>query len=202
MSNCLFGLAPYDGGEIILHGRQVRFNHPLDAMQSGVILVPENRSENGIFLAPEPDNQPDHRHPVPLSEQPGSERVVHAPADGGIYPAPGYPPGAVQGHPAFLFRGVTSRRFFCPVSFMCRAGIYIMDEPTRGVDAAAKVDIYNSINDLIGKGASVILISSEIEEILGMCDRVLVLAGGRIACDLPREEATKEIILDYATSEE
>lgn len=84
---------------------------------------------------------------------------------------------------------------------MYRAKIYIMDEPTRGVDAAAKVDIYNAINDLISKGASVILISSEIEEILGMCDRVLVLAGGRIVCDLPRSEASKETILDYATSD-
>ncbi|RKX77093.1 MAG: sugar ABC transporter ATP-binding protein, partial [Spirochaetes bacterium] len=84
---------------------------------------------------------------------------------------------------------------------MNRSKIYIMDEPTRGIDAASKVDIYNAMNDMVDKGASIILISSEIEEILGMSDRVLVLAGGRIAAEMNRKDATKEKILDFATDE-
>jgi ribose transport system ATP-binding protein len=84
---------------------------------------------------------------------------------------------------------------------MNRSIIYVMDEPTRGIDAASKVDIYNTMNDMVDKGASVILISSEIEEILGMSDRVLVLAGGRIAAEMGRSEATKEKILELATEE-
>jgi len=83
-----------------------------------------------------------------------------------------------------------------------RSRIYIMDEPTRGIDVASKIDIYNAIAELVAKGASVLLISSDIEEILGLCDRALVLAGGRIACDLPRGTATQELILKYATAEE
>ena len=84
---------------------------------------------------------------------------------------------------------------------MKRTRVYIMDEPTRGVDVASKVDIYNAMNDVVDKGAAIILISSEIEEILGMSDRVLVLAGGRIAAEMSRGEASKEKILDYATAE-
>ncbi|WP_233143081.1 sugar ABC transporter ATP-binding protein [Marispirochaeta aestuarii] len=201
LSNCLFGLAPYDGGEIILHGRQVRFNHPLDAMQSGVILVPENRSENGIFP---PLNLITNLTIATLSRFLNSlalNELYMRQLTGEYIRRLGILPGQFKDILRF-YSGGNQQKVLLSRSFMCRAGIYIMDEPTRGVDAAAKVDIYNSINDLIGKGASVILISSEIEEILGMCDRVLVLAGGRIACDLPREEATKEIILDYATSEE
>jgi len=75
-----------------------------------------------------------------------------------------------------------------------------MDEPTRGIDAAAKIDIYNTINDMVEKGASIILISSEIEEILGMSDRILVLTNGRISGKMTRDEATKEKILGYATA--
>jgi ribose transport system ATP-binding protein len=83
-----------------------------------------------------------------------------------------------------------------------RSRIYILDEPTRGIDASSKVDVYNAIADIAVKGGSVLLISSDIEEILGMCDRVLVLTGGRIVCNLPRLAASQELILEYATAEE
>jgi ribose transport system ATP-binding protein len=82
---------------------------------------------------------------------------------------------------------------------MSRSRIYILDEPTRGVDVASKTDIYNSMLDLVTKGASIILISSDMEEILGMCDRVLVLAEGQITGEFSRSEATKEAILYKAT---
>ncbi|MBB6479750.1 hypothetical protein [Spirochaeta isovalerica] len=84
---------------------------------------------------------------------------------------------------------------------MQRSPIYIMDEPTRGIDAASKVDIYNTMNDIVEKGGAILLISSEIEEILGMCDRILVLAGGKIKGEMSREEASKEKILRLATDE-
>lgn len=82
---------------------------------------------------------------------------------------------------------------------MSRSKIYILDEPTRGVDIASKIDIYNIMLDLVTKGASIILISSDMEEILGMCDRVLVLAEGRISGEFNRNEATKEDIMYKST---
>ncbi|WP_244648321.1 hypothetical protein [Ruminiclostridium herbifermentans] len=82
---------------------------------------------------------------------------------------------------------------------MSRSKIYILDEPTRGVDIASKIDIYNIMLDLVTKGASIILISSDVEEILGMCDRVLVLAEGRISGEFNRNEATKEDIMYKST---
>ena len=83
-----------------------------------------------------------------------------------------------------------------------RSRIYNLDEPTRGIDAYSKVDVYNAIADIAVKGGSALLIPSDIEEILCMCDRVLVLTGGRIVCDLPRLAASQELILEYATAEE
>ncbi len=75
---------------------------------------------------------------------------------------------------------------------MSRAKVFILDEPTRGVDSASKVDIYSSIADLVKKGAGVIIISSDIDEILGICDRVCVLADNTFIDCMPIENATKE----------
>jgi ribose transport system ATP-binding protein len=67
------------------------------------------------------------------------------------------------------------------------------------VDYASRIDIYNAMNDLVANGASILFISSEFEEILGMSDRILVLADGRIVCDLLREETNKELLMQFAT---
>jgi ribose transport system ATP-binding protein len=85
---------------------------------------------------------------------------------------------------------------------MSRAKIFILDEPTRGLDIASKVDIYNSINDLLKKKAGIIFISSDIEEILGVCDRVAVLANRTCVCNVPIKDITLEKIIELSTGKE
>jgi ABC-type sugar transport system ATPase subunit len=80
--------------------------------------------------------------------------------------------------------------------------VVILDEPTRGVDVGAKVEVYNLINELVKAGTGVIMISSELPEILGMSDRVIVMCEGKKTGELRREDATQEIILKYATGQE
>jgi putative multiple sugar transport system ATP-binding protein len=75
--------------------------------------------------------------------------------------------------------------------------ILILDEPTRGIDVGAKYEIYTIINQLASEGKSILLISSELPEILGMCDRVYVMSEGRITGELSREEATQEKIMKH-----
>ncbi len=74
--------------------------------------------------------------------------------------------------------------------------IMMLDEPTRGVDVGAKYEIYSIINRLVGEGKAVLMISSELPELLGMCDRIYVMVEGRIVGELPRAEASQEIIMD------
>ena len=81
------------------------------------------------------------------------------------------------------------------------AELLIFDEPTRGVDVGAKVEIYRLMNDLVRKGVAVLMISSELPEVLGMCDRILVMHEGRLAGELSRAEATQERIMHLATGE-
>lgn len=80
-----------------------------------------------------------------------------------------------------------------------RPKVLILDEPTRGIDVGAKVEIYNLLNDLVEEGVTVIIISSELPEVMGMSDRIMVMSEGEIVANLTREEATKELIMEYAT---
>jgi rhamnose transport system ATP-binding protein len=82
-----------------------------------------------------------------------------------------------------------------------RPKLLILDEPTRGIDVGAKAEIYRLIAQLAGEGMALLVISSEMPELLGLADRLLVMAAGRIAADLSRTEATEERILDLAMGE-
>lgn len=77
--------------------------------------------------------------------------------------------------------------------------VLILDEPTRGIDVGAKVEIYKLINKLAAEGVAIIMISSELPEVMGMSDRILVMCEGELVADMPRETATKEKVAAYAT---
>ena len=77
--------------------------------------------------------------------------------------------------------------------------VLILDEPTRGIDVGAKVEIYNLLNKLVEDGVTVIIISSELPEVMGISDRILVMCEGEIVAELTRGQATKELIMAYAT---
>ena len=77
--------------------------------------------------------------------------------------------------------------------------IFILDEPTRGIDIGAKVEIYKLLDRLAGEGVAIIMVSSELPEVLGMSDRILAMREGAIVAEFSREEATREAIMEYAT---
>jgi ribose transport system ATP-binding protein len=83
----------------------------------------------------------------------------------------------------------------------CKSGVFIFDEPTRGVDVGAKAEIYQLMNKLTASGVAIIMISSEMLEVLGMSDRILVMRGGRITGEFSAEEATQERVLQCALGE-
>jgi ABC-type sugar transport system ATPase subunit len=82
---------------------------------------------------------------------------------------------------------------------MANPKIFIMDEPTRGIDVGAKFEIYNIMNEVLSQDMSIIFISSELPELLGMCDRIYVVCEGRISGELKREEFSQERVMNYAT---
>lgn len=201
LAQCLFGAASPNAGSILLDGRPVRFRSPKDALDRGIALVPEDRSENSIL----------HRQDLVLNLTVASLarfRGATGLDSGHMFSLVkdysdriGLRPGRPGDYPD-LYSGGNQQKVSVARWLARRSRIYILDEPTRGIDVSSKVDVYNAVADIAAKGGSVLLISSDIEEILGMCDRVLVLTGGRIVCDLPRRAASQELILEYATAEE
>jgi ribose transport system ATP-binding protein len=200
LANCLFGNVKPDSGTIELDGENILIRHPNDAMSAGISLIPEDRSVNGVF----PRHNlianstiaalPRFRNRYLLDREYMEELTTEITTNLDV--KPGQPTDLIG-----RYSGGNQQKVLVARWLMGRSRVYIMDEPTRGIDIAAKVDIYNAMNDLISKGSSIILISSEIEEIIGMCDRVLVLAGGKIAAEMDSTEATKEKILEYATED-
>lgn len=198
LANCLFGISQPESGLIKVKGQEKSFKHPGDAMEAGISLIPEHRMENGIF----------RKHSLKSNMTSASlkrfrnglsldERFIYELTGKYVEELsikPGHPDDIVKN-----YSGGNLQKLLIGRWLMHRSPIYIMDEPTRGIDAASKVDIYNTMNDIVEKGGAILLISSEIEEILGMCDRILVLAGGKIRGEMDRREATKEGILKLAT---
>ncbi|SIQ66489.1 ribose transport system ATP-binding protein [Alkalispirochaeta americana] len=200
LAHCLAGEHPLEGGHIFLSGKEEIIRDPAKALSLGIALVPENRIEEALF--------PYHSLSVNMSISSLNRfRTLHGIDQNTLLDRissytrrfsirPGDPSDAVK-----LYSGGNQQKIILARAFMNRPKIFLLDEPTRGIDVAAKVDMYNAIDDLVSKGASLILFSSEIDEILGMADRTLVLSQGRIAGELSREESTREKILDLAIAD-
>jgi len=198
LAQCLFGLTPTSSGSIELNGKKQKINSPEDAITKGIALVPEDRTASSIFGCLNLENNVTvsslkrFQHYKYLHNQ--TMTAVTGSYINKLSIRPGHLDDLLETYSGGNQQKATVARWI-----MSRSKIYILDEPTRGVDVASKTDIYNSIIDLVSKGASVILISSDIDEILGMCDRVLVLAEGKITGEFQRKEATKEAIMYKST---
>jgi ribose transport system ATP-binding protein len=197
LANCLFGVKQPDYGTISINGKIHRFTHPFDALLAGISLIPEDRHNNSIF---DPltmgsnmtlPNLKRFLNNSMLDDNILTEVALSYVKKLGITPN-------TPGDSINFFSGGNQQKVLLARWFMKRSAIYIMDEPTRGIDTASKIDIYNSMNNLIIKGASVILLSSDIDEIIGMCDRILILSDGKITAELSQSEASKEKIYSLA----
>ncbi|GAB6090799.1 sugar ABC transporter ATP-binding protein [Spirochaeta dissipatitropha] len=200
LAHCLVGAQPVDTGTVTVNSKLLRLTDPGEALAHGLVLVPEDRITEAIF--PHADLSLNmtiaslKRFVDRWGIDTNSLREMTSEYSRRMAIRPGMPDDLVGS-----YSGGNQQKSVLARAFMRRGLIYLLDEPTRGVDAAAKIDIYNAMNDLVAKGASIILFSSEIDEIIGMADRILVLSGGQIAGEFSKAEASKEAILSLATNE-
>jgi ribose transport system ATP-binding protein len=201
LARALFGADRIDSGEVYIKGERVRIRSPRSAISSGLGFLTEDRKSEGLVLLlsvkdnialPSVDRLSkfgvvDHR-----KEREAAESYVH---DLRIK-TPG-----LQQRVVFLSGG-NQQKVVLSKWLFCNSDILIFDEPTRGIDVGSKVEIYQLMNELTAKGAAILMISSELPEILGMSDRILVMRRGRIAGELNAAEATQEKILQLAIGAE
>lgn len=200
LANCLFGAVDGVEGEVFLNGAPIKLDSPYKAICNGVALIPENRLTDSIFGYLDVSNNVavsslKRFSSFSLINTTYLEQVV---AD---YVEKLNIPHTL--HSSIMeYTGGNQQKAIFAKWIMSRAKIFILDEPTRGLDIASKIDIYNSINDLLKKKVGIIFISSDIEEILGVCDRVAVLANRTCVCNVPTKDITVEKIIQFSTSQE
>jgi ribose transport system ATP-binding protein len=197
VARCIFGADPFTHGEIYLGGKRIHPKSPRAAVSQGIALLTEDRKRDGlVMICTIRDN-------ASLASYPEMTRL-------GVIDRPKQAARIKQKiaeldvRPPFLDRlashmsGGNQQKLVLAKWLLTRARVLILDEPTRGVDVATKVEIYRIINDLAHSGIGILLISSELPEILGMSDRVLVMRQGRLVGEFTRSQANEEKVLASA----
>ncbi|WP_427365825.1 sugar ABC transporter ATP-binding protein [Candidatus Caldatribacterium saccharofermentans] len=193
----IYGVDPIDEGKIYIRGKEARIRSPLDAINHGIALLPEERKVHGlVLLLSVLDNLGLPILPLVSVRgfiQDGRLKVI---AQDMVQHMNIKTPSLFQ--KVMYLSGGNQQKVVLGKWFARNCDIYLFDEPTRGIDVGAKVEIYHLMNRLLERGASIVMVSSELPEVLAMSDRILVMREGRIVGELSREEATKEVILRLA----
>lgn len=195
---CIFGIDPVDSGEIHVDGKKVIISNPQEAMHMGIALVPESRKEEALFPA---QSVMFNITLKSLEKFIKGVRVNHAKEE---EIATEFVDKMAIKTPTLMqivenLSGGNQQKVVIGRWLATNPKILILDEPTRGVDVGAKAEIYSIMNELVKEGVAIIMISSELPEVINMSDRVVVMSNGRITECLSREGLTQEKIMHYAT---
>lgn len=192
-----FGIDAYSSGEVLVRGRRMPRGNPQRLAREGVAFLPEDRKREGLALSlsiRENAVVSALRRLNPLSVVNGRrERVVVR----DFVRKLGISTPTIEKLVNFLSGG-TQQKVVLAKWLITQASIFIFDEPTRGIDVGSKSSIYALMDELVGMGAGIVMISSELPEVLGMSDRIYVMAQGRIAGELDREQADHVSVIQLA----
>lgn len=198
LARAIFGADPLQSGELTLHGRPVHIKSPQDAIAHGIALITEDRKNQGLLLNQGIDyniTYADLKHMgrfgVPDRKK---ERQVTTKYIDAMNIKVHSPSQMVK-----TLSGGNQQKVVLGKWLATNSEILIFDEPTRGIDVGAKSEIYQLMRRLIEEGKSIIMISSEMPELIGMSDRILVMHDGRITGELGNAEVTQEKIMEFAT---
>ncbi|MBQ6805988.1 MAG: sugar ABC transporter ATP-binding protein [Lachnospiraceae bacterium] len=198
-TRAIFGVDPKESGEIILDGKEVKVNCPMDAIKAGIVLAPEDRKKDGLCT------KLSIRHNIALpnldllcnklgvvNRNKEIEMCKKAVKNLKIKT----PTVEID---AKNLSGGNQQKVVVGKWLARNSRVVIFDEPTRGIDVAAKVEIYNLMNELKKQGIAVVFVSSEMPEVMGIADRILVMCDGRITGEVMAEGITQNEILTLAT---
>lgn len=197
----IFGNTPkykITNGEVIVNGESKKLNHPKEAMDAGIAYVTEDRKGNGLVLIQDIkynttiSNLPKLTNGIVINEN-EEVKIANEFKDSIGIKAP-----SIKQLVGNLSGGNQQKVSLAKWLFV-GPKVLILDEPTRGIDVGAKFEIYSLMNRLVEQGMSIIMISSELLEVLGMSDRIYVMSGGKITGEVSAEEATEQTVMAMAT---
>ena len=198
LMNMLCGVVPKTSGTIIKDNKSLNLKTPRDGIENGIGFIPEDRKLLGLFL-----NQSirwncsinaiksvchgivvDEKAERAIAETYEKELQIKTPS---------------LGQHVKNLSGGNQQKVVLAKTLACHSDVLIFDEPTRGIDVGGKQDIYKLINQLADDGKTILMVSSDLPELMGMCDRIAVICEGRLVATLNREEFDQTVILDYAS---
>jgi len=200
LARAIFGIDRIEAGRMEINGREVQIGSPAEAIRNRLALLPEDRKQQGLVLA------------LSVADNIALAAPERLPSPPGLVPPARRTRVAQRFINALNIRTPSPRQRVLNLSggnqqkvvlakwLLTEAEIVIFDEPTRGIDVGAKVEVYRLMNELLARGAAIVMISSELPEILGMSDRILVMRGGRIVAELNGPTATQENVMTYAAA--
>lgn len=189
---------PITDGEVWLEGSKLTIHSPEDAVRQGVGLLPEDRKNHGLVLGMSVGENITLANTKKILKRGMISRKKEQELGAHYAEQLHIKTPHLQQRVKFLSGG-NQQKVVIAKWLMTEGKVLIFDEPTRGIDVGAKAEIYKIMCELAGRGMAVIMISSELPEVLGMSDRILVMCGGKITGEMTREQATQERIMQYAT---
>jgi ribose transport system ATP-binding protein len=200
VARAIFGIDRIDSGTIEVFGKAVRISTPGAAIDHGLALLPEDRKHQGLVLLLSVGDNISMAAPGKTGAPPGliPPRNRTQTARRFIEALRIKTPSSRQ--KAMFLSGGNQQKVVLAKWMLTQARIFIFDEPTRGIDVGAKVEVYRLMNELLRGGAAILMISSELPEVLGMSDRILVMREGEIVARFERGEATQESIMQFAAA--
>ena len=197
VARCIFGADPYDSGSIELNGKPLVAHGPKSAIRAGVGLLTEDRKSQGLLLDLSVRENTSLAALGGLSHIGFVDRGAERSRVGDYVKNLGIRTPSIEQRVKNLSGG-NQQKVVLSRWLLTQSKLLILDEPTRGIDVGAKVEIYQLMNSLVSQGIGILMISSELPEVLGMADRILVMREGRIVGELSRAEATQEKIGELA----
>jgi rhamnose transport system ATP-binding protein len=198
IARAVFGVDGYDSGTVTLHERPLPARSPQAAIDAGLAFIPEDRRQQGLVT----DASVTHNVAAVIRGQlsrgglltKAAENRAAAPWAARLE----VKTGALDMN-ANTMSGGNQQKVVIAKWLATKPSLLIIDEPTRGIDIGTKSEVHRLLSELAGEGLAILMISSELPEVLGMADRVLVVCEGRLTADIPREQATPEIVMRAAT---
>ncbi len=194
----IFGADARDAGDIFLRGRKARIASPLDAVVAGIALVPEDRKHQGVILDMSVRTNTTMARLAPVVNIAGViRRRLEKSMVATLAQRLRVKTSSIEA-PVSSLSGGNQQKVVLAKWFHAGTDVIILDEPTRGVDVGAKTEIYTLIEELAAAGKAILVISSEHQELFGLCDRVMVMAEGRLQGTLAQGEYSEEHLLTLA----
>jgi rhamnose transport system ATP-binding protein len=194
----VFGVDARDGGEVRVRGKRLRKGSPAAAMRAGIALVPEDRRQQGLVLEASIERNVTATGLRGLARGGllfgGVERRFAADWTGRLQTR-----FASLADPVGRLSGGNQQKVVLAKWLSTDPAVLIVDEPTRGIDVGTKAEVHRLLSDLAARGVAVLMVSSDLPEVLGMADRVLVMREGRLVAELARADATDEAVMRAAT---